>query len=166
MDSNTLYNSAMIGEVALANDEIIKSVWKEDSFENMTAMQAEDLCGSLGDSVYGKCMNAANQCGADGACDAVAKKYAKALGKGYQGSFEDFKKRSKSMGDMGQIALGFLGNFLGKIGSGGSNEQESYSDDSYSGGSDEGSSKTGLFVAVGALALIGIGVGIYFATKK
>jgi hypothetical protein len=165
MNANVLYNSAMIGERVLSNDEIIKSVWAEDSYESMTAMQADTLCGDLGDSVYGKCMNAANQCGSDASCDVVARKYAKALGKGYQGSFDAFKKRSQNLANLGEMALGAFGNLFSKIGSGGSDEASMY-DDSYTGGNDSGGSGSGLLIGVGVLAVIGIGVGIYFATKK
>lgn len=164
MDSNLMYLASSVGIDKIRQDEIIKSVWNEEEHSNMSVTSAESLCGSLDDSSYGRCMNAANSCGSDSKCDTVARKYAKALGKGYAGSFNDFKKRSENLANLGELALSAIGGLFGGGRNGGQNEGYD-SNGGYSGNYDKPSS-TGLIIGVSAVALIGIGTAIYFATRK
>ena len=170
MNSNTLYAAAMVGRQADYDDQIIKEAWEEDGYNNMAELKAQDACEAAyeahGADVYGKCRAAGISCGSDAGCDAVFLKYAKALKKGYKGSFADFKKRSKNLAAIGTIGLDFIGGLLGKIGSGRDGGEGGGDYGAYGGYAPPQKSRTGLYIGLGLVAVVGVGVAIYFANKK
>jgi hypothetical protein len=159
--NNILAASALDAE----QNEIVKSVWLEEKYSNMTAWEANSNCSDVPDDGYNECMRASNACGSDSKCDRVAKNYSKALSKGFKGSFNDFKNKSKeNLATLGNVGINILDKLFG-----GSDDSSSssYQTDSYGGNnSDKSSSKTGLIIGVSALALVGIGTAIYFAVRK
>jgi len=174
MDSNTLYVATMVGRQDAYNDAIVVDVWKEEGFGNMSEEKAQDACEDAyekhGASVYAKCRAAGVSCGSDSDCDVIFAKYAKALAKNYKGSFEDFKKRSSNLASAGQLSMEWAGKILSGLGGGQGAGQEidagfcaMYPDDVACAGAKK---RTGLYVAIGILALGAIGTAIYFATKK
>lgn len=172
MDSNTMYAASMVGGQDDYNDYIVKQVWEDTSsnFSNMTIDSAQVLCNPVADkqgsSAYGRCMDAANGCREDETCNTAAKKYAKALAKGYKGSFADFKKRSSNLAAAGAIASDLLGGILSQLGGGQDAGAGTDGRDDYNTPPPPPKKKIGLYIALGAVALIGIGTAIYFARKK
>jgi hypothetical protein len=162
-----MYVASQLGLQDEYDTQIIKSVWNNDSdMSNMTAQKASDSCEivyeSQGSDAYNKCYNAALSCGSDTNCNALAVKYSQALAKGYSKDFESFKKKSSFMSNAGEISGGIISGLLASLGGG--NEDRI----NVGGGYYEAppKSKTGLYIGIGAVALIGIGAVIYFARKK
>ena len=175
MDSNTLYAAAMVGRQDAYNDAIVIDVWKEEGFGNMIESKAQDACEPAyekhGASVYAKCRQAGISCGSDASCDAVFLKYAKALAKDYKGSFEDFKKRSANLAGLGQLSADLVGKLLTSISGGGSGDVQGVDSDFCAMYPTDPSCglaprRTGLYIALGLTALVGIGVAVYFANKN
>ena len=171
MDANTMYSAAMIGRDLDYQDDVIIAAWEEEGFAGLTVDDAQKVCKSLKGDNYSKCMSAYNSCREDTNCDRVAAKYVKAIQKGYKGTFEDFKKRSAALANIGQLSLSYLGDFLTNFGQGGGGAMGGGQDycltnpqDPICGGQQP--NRTGLYVVLGLLAVAGIGAAIYFSTKK
>lgn len=173
MDVNTLYAAVDLGAQDAFETEILKEVWSNNnlSFQNFTSKDFEgetNICEKvyekLGSEGYNKCYNAAISSNT-ARHNALVTKYAEAQAKGYTKSFEQFK-RSSTLGTIGDIAGGLLSGLFGNSDSG------SQGGGTQGGGTQGGyyppqkESKTGLYIGLGAVALIGIGTAIYFATRK
>jgi hypothetical protein len=162
MDSNTLYVASIVGSQEDYNDSIVRDVWSEDH-SNMTATQAENACEAVyeaqGADAFNKCRAAGIACGGDKSCNAIHAKYARALAKGYKGSYEDFKRRSETLSSLGQLGLNLVSGLFGS-------KDQSSSGGTYRDDTPPPPPKTGLYIVLGLLAAAGIGTAIYFATKK
>jgi hypothetical protein len=164
-----MYAASMVGRQEDYNDAIIRDVWAEEEYEGMNLTKATDICQSLknthGAEAWNKCKDAAVGCKNDSACDTVAEKYAKALSRGYKGSFSDFKRRSENLAAAGMIGMDLVSSLLSRIGSG----RDNTGGGDYGGGYDYDPTpkpRTGLYIALGLVAVAGIGAAIYFAKKK
>lgn len=164
MDANTLYAAASVGKQAASDEQIIKEVWSEEH-SNMTAEESVDNCDAAyekqGAEAYNKCYQASLGC-KDADCNILAKKYAKALSKGYSGSFEEFKKKSANMSALGDLGKTIFGGLLANLANKKRNNGKGADDTVYP----QEKSKTGLYIGLGFVALVAIGTTIYFATRK
>jgi hypothetical protein len=171
MDNTLLYQAMSVGKEITEQDDILREVWQEEeeNFSGLAAVEAQNICEDAyekqGADVYNQCYAAATSCGNDSTCDTIAKKYAKALGKGWQGTFEQFKTRSSNVDVLTNFGLNALGTWLSG-GSQGGQQPSGGSTVVYAGGGDSGKSNTGMYVGLGVLALVGIGAAIYFGGKK
>tara|TARA_R110000822_G_scaffold55834_6_gene141502 strand:- start:2413 stop:2922 length:510 start_codon:yes stop_codon:yes gene_type:complete len=168
MDSNTLYAASMIGRQVSSEDQMIIDAWKEDGYESMIESKANDACEAAyekyGADVYSKCRSAGIACGKDKSCDEVFLKYAKALARGYKGSFGDFKKRSASLASIGEIGMNLIGGWLSNVGK--EKRGENVGSDDYFDDDDKPKKRTGLYIGLGVAAIAAIGVAIYFVRKN
>ncbi len=125
----------------------------------------EKVYEAQGSTAYGMCYNAAISANT-AAHNALIERYAEAQVKGYQKDFESFKKKSSTLGALGSLAEGILGGLLG-------DKRRDIASDGSSvtvGGNAKypppEESKLGLYIGLGAVALVGIGTAIYFFTRK
>lgn len=162
MDINTFYAASNLGVRDEYNTQIVKDVWSK-SMSNMTEIEASDSCEAVyeaqGSDAFTRCRNAALSCNNDDACKTLSSKFNAALIKGYSGDFESFKKKSNVLANLGEISGGIIKGLL----NGGSSYNNSNTDNGYY---DKPKNNTALYIGIGAVALIGIGVAIYFARKK
>jgi len=161
MDVNTLFAASSIGRQDDIDSKIVKQVWGE-SHSNMTAVEVSDTCEHLEEdfTAIKKCTKAAMSCVRDSDCDEMAKRYAKALGKGYSKDFEDFKRRSASLAQAGDLGKEILSWFAkGNYRKGDNQNYDVYPQNAKK-------SNTGLYIGLGVVAVAAIGVTIYFATRK
>ena len=86
-------------------------------------------------------------------------KYSKALVKGYSGDFASFKKKSGVLASIGEIGGGLLRGLLGNKENGVQVGGDGYYPE-------PPKSRTGLYIGIALVAVIGIGAAIYFARKK
>jgi len=166
MDSTYYMTIAALGAQEEYDTQIVKQVWNEDN-SNFTETEAGNNCEAAyekqGASVYNKCRAAGISCGKDAACNAMATKYAAALTSGYSKDFETFKKKTNGLAAVGEIGGAFLSGILDRIGGrGGSVASPSDSQDYIP----TKKSNTGLYIGIGLVAVVGIGVAIYYGTKK
>ena len=174
MDSNTLYAASMIGRQVSSEDQMIIDAWKEEDDEgfsglDMTALSAANaLCSPVktaqGEATYNKCSQAVMSCGQDAECTEAVGKYAKALKRGYKGSFGDFKKRSASLASIGEIGMNLIGGWLSNIGK--EKRGENVGSDDYFDDDDKPKKRTGLYIGLGVAAIAAIGGAIYFVRKN
>lgn len=165
MDVNTMYAASSLGLQDEYDTQIIKDVWNNDvDMSNMNAGEATKACRAVYESqgvkAEEKCYNAALSCGSDANCNALAVKYAQALAGGYSKDFESFKKKSNILSQAGEIAGGILSGLLGGLGG---KDRIDVEDDTYI---PPPPTPIGLYIAVGVLAVVGIGLTIYFVRKK
>ena len=167
---NTLHGAGLVGQQDDYNDRITIDVWDND-YENFSVDESSDMCEELyergsgfsdgASDDYNKCYTALSSCGDDEGCNAVAKKYKKALLKRYKGSFEDFKKRSSNLFMAGQLGLNLVGNFLTKLTGGGESGGETETGKEY----EKETDNTLAYVGVG-VGVLAIGAALYFTLKK
>lgn len=168
MDINTMYAAVDLGIQDEYDTQIIKNVWNTDnsSFANFTEKDfagetnmCEGVYEAQGADAYAKCRSAAMSADTP-QHNALAVKYAKALEGGYSKDFESFKKKSATLSAIGEIGAGLLGGLLDRFSSGNSG----------TGGYEDSplppKSRTGLYIGIGLVAVLGIGTAIYFATRK
>ena len=160
--------ASMVGRQDAYDTQIVKEVWNNAEMLEFTAKDFEgetNMCEATyeaqGAEAFNKCRAAALSCGEDKTCDGIAVRYAAALEKGYSKSFEDFKKKTNTLAAIGDIATGILGGLFNK---GGSQSNIQVGGGAYYPPQEK--SKKGLYLALGAVAVVGIGVAIYFARKK
>ena len=170
MDVNTMYAAADLGLQDEYDTQIVKNVWNDSSsFANFTAKDFEgetNMCEGVyekqGAEGYSKCYNAAISSNTP-EHNALALKYAKALEKGYSKDFESFKKKTGTLSSIGDIATGLLGGLLDNFASGNKDGNIQVGGYEYA---PQPKSRTGLYVGIGLVAVLGIGTAIYFATRK
>lgn len=148
------------------NDMIMHKVWK-NSFSNAVTGRPdiERICepvyekfGAEGEGGYNACYTAVELCVNNPAqCDEALtwEKYSQALVGGYSADFQTFKKRSRIAGyltNVGQIVQGFFQN-------------QSQAPTQSTQPQPTRSMNTPLIIG-GVVLLVGVGVGIYFLTKK
>ena len=165
MDVNTMYAAAALGLQDEYDTQIVKDVWN-NSMSNMNAGESTKNCFSVyeaqGSTAEGMCYQAGLSCGSDTDCNALAVKYAEALAGGYSKDFESFKKKSSFLVKAGEITGGILSGLLTSLGGDKDNQID------VGGGyyEPQKKSRTSLYIGIGVVAVIGIGVAIYFARKN
>jgi hypothetical protein len=174
MDINTMYAAANVGLQDDYETQIIKEVWQKASSDmsNFTKADFEkedNICEKVyeaqGSTAYGMCYNAAISANT-AAHNALIGRYAEAQVKGYQKDFESFKKKSSTLGALGNLAEGILGGLLGDKRRDGTSNDSSVSVGGGGTYQPPEKSKLGLYIGLGAVALVGIGTAIYFFTRK
>ena len=174
MDINTMYAAANVGLQDDYETQIIKEVWQKASSDmsNFTKADFEkedNVCEKVyeaqGSTAYGMCYNAAISSNT-AAHNALIERYAEAQVKGYQKDFESFKKKSSTLGALGNLAEGILGGLLGDKRRDASSNNSSVTVGGGGTYDPPKESKLGLYIGLGAVALVGIGTAIYFFTRK
>ena len=176
MDVNTMYAAANVGLQDDYETQIVREVWQSSNMSNFTKADFEkdpNMCDRVyeaqGSDGYNKCYNAAI---ASNTSDhnALVEKYIEAQVKGYTKDFESFKKKTKregALGTLGNLTESILGSLLGD-----NRKNQESGDDITIGGrkykvpEEDEKSKIGLYIGLGAVALIGIGTAIYFISRK
>jgi hypothetical protein len=170
-----MYAAANVGLQDDYETQIVREVWQSSDMSNFTKADFEkdpNMCDRVyeaqGSDGYNKCYNAAI---ASNTSDhnALVEKYIEAQVKGYTNDFESFKKKTKregALGTLGNLAEGILGGLLGDN----RKNQEGGGSVTVGGNSTytppQEKSKIGLYIGLGAVALIGIGTAIYFISRK
>lgn len=152
------------------NDAIMRKVWENKGFSNAVTSQSDidRICepvyekfGAMGEGGYNACQSATYLCmNSPTQCNEaiIWENYSQALADGYSADYQTFKKRSKTAGFLSgllQIGQGLFGN-----------QQQPATQPT--GGSVQpmrSGNNTALWIG-GGLLVVGLGVGIYFLTRK
>ena len=153
------------------NDNIMHRVWRgKAGFSNAVTSQSdiERVCepvyekfGAEGEGGYNACYSATNLCvGSPTLCSEsqIWEKYSQALSEGYTADFQSFKRRSQISGYLtaaGQILQGIFGN-----------QQQAPTSNPNSGGVVPMKKDNTMAYVIGGIAVVGLGIGIYFLTRK
>tara|TARA_B100000963_G_scaffold8974_2_gene7071 strand:- start:6385 stop:6855 length:471 start_codon:yes stop_codon:yes gene_type:complete len=151
------------------NDNIMHAVWRgKAGFSNAVTSQSdiERICepvyekfGAEGEGGYNACYSATNLCvGSPTLCSEaqIWEKYSQALSEGYSADFQSFKRRSQLAGYLtaaGQILQGLFTNKEQAPPPGTGSVQPMKSDNT-------------MIWVIGGVAVLGLGVGIYFLTRN
>ncbi len=177
MDVNSMLTQAALTAQEDYETQIVKEVWADfptdGDMSNFTAKDFDkdpNMCDGVyeaqGSSAYNMCYTAAISANTP-EHNALALRYAQAQEKGYKKDFESFKKKTGTLSAIGDLASGILTSLLGGGSSnqqGGGNQNSNIRTDEFYPEPDK--PKTGLFIGIGIVAVIGIGAAIYFFNKK
>lgn len=101
--------------VNIKNDEIIKSVIRED-YSNLTGEQIDKVCSKISDSnKQDSCYDQLDGTRSSGKSDSLTSRYWKAVSKGYEGTIEEYEQRESfwtSAIDTSSKVGSFLGGLL------------------------------------------------------
>tara|TARA_R110000822_G_scaffold46670_3_gene124204 strand:- start:14638 stop:15141 length:504 start_codon:yes stop_codon:yes gene_type:complete len=167
MDLNTMFAASSVGRQDDYDTQIIKEVWAnfptDEDMSNFTKADFEgetSICEkayeSQGSVAYNKCYEAAISANTP-EHNALVTKYAEAQAGGYSKDFSAFKTKTNVLG----LAKGLLDSLFAPADKKHSNSfrtGETYPK--------EEESKTGLYIGIGAVVLVGIGTAIYFGTRR
>lgn len=145
------------------NDDIIVSLLKEESYNNIsgvTADQIESVCSKVKGSKNSDCYDQLDGTRKSGKSDSITLKYWKAVSNGYEGTINDFEKRQNTLSKVlgyGLDTASVLSGLIKPTGSALSTQDTTAQTQGMSNGAKIG-------IAIGVVAILG--VGIYFVTKK
>ena len=166
MDLNTMFAASSVGRQDDYDTQIIKEVWAnfptDEDMSNFTVADFEgetSICEkayeSQGSGAYTKCYEAAISANTP-EHNALVTKYAEAQAGGYSKDFSAFKTKTNVLG----LAKGLLDSLFAPA------DKKPNSFRTGETFKKEEESKTGLYIGIGAVVLVGIGTAIYFGTRR
>ena len=178
MDINSMMTQAALSAQEDYETQIVKEVWADfptnGDMSNFTAKDFDvdpNMCDSVyesyGSDAYNKCYTAAISANTP-EHNALVVRYIAAQEKGSKQTFEQFKRKTGAMAAIGDLASGILTSFFGNKTNPNTNTNTNTSGGIKTGGfyPEPEKSKTGLYIGIGVVAVIGIGAAIYFFNRK
>jgi hypothetical protein len=175
MDVNSMMTQAALTAQEEYENQIVKEVWADfptnGDMSNFTAKDFDkdpNMCDGVyelqGSDAYNLCYTAAISANTP-EHNALVTRYIQAQEKGYKKDFESFKKKTGTLSAIGDLAGGILTSIFGNKTNSTNTSGNTRTDYTRDEVTDE-KPKTGLYIAIGAVAIVGIGAAIYFFNRK